>query len=100
MTRRLTTCYAYPWALITWNGRTPGHAPSTRLAFITETIARQGEVVGYRVYHQPSDGRIETDRWTSTLRTVDCDRIVRTWRHPPSSQAIRQAKLRLKRKYA
>jgi hypothetical protein len=92
MSIKLKTSYAYPWALVTRNGQSPGKRPNTRMAFITEAIAEQGHIVSYKAFI----GNDDLAAWTRHPRDVEPDAIVKAWRVAPSKKEIRKAKARLK----
>ncbi len=85
------TNYPAPFALVLRGGVEPGKRPMTRMAFITEAIARHGLIVGFR-------GLIGSNTltgWTRHPRPIEPEAIVRTWRSRPSAAAIRKARLKL-----
>ncbi len=49
----MQTSYLYPWALVYYNGTSPGCAPRTVLAFIHEAVAIDGVITLYRVTKFP-----------------------------------------------
>lgn len=93
MTVRLVTSYAAPYALVTRNGVSPGKRPNTKLAFLTEAVAEKGQIIGFR-------GRIATDAamsdWSGTIRPIDAEEVITTWRSKPSLAAIERERRKLK----
>jgi hypothetical protein len=90
MAMTLTTSYAYPWALLMTGGASPGQRPRTQLAWITEAVAKQGDIVGYRVV--PFRGG---SRPTLRARLVEPSAIVKTWRGRPREDQLNKARLAL-----
>jgi len=88
----LSTCYAYPWALVRRAGDTLGKRPSTRMAFITKANAIGGEIVSFSGYVMNND---MNTGWTKNVVEIGVDDIVKSWRHQPSFAAVVRVKKRM-----
>src|SRR5438270_218935 len=56
----LTTSYPYPWALCYYDRGTVGKARPTILCFIQSTVAKDGEIIGYKTYSMYRQGLCKT----------------------------------------
>jgi hypothetical protein len=93
-----TTCpakftnHGYPWALVRRAGNTEGKRPSTRVAFLVDTVCGEdGKAVAMRGYIARND----MTGWTKSLRRVEWGDVVRSWRTQPTVAAIRAIKKRM-----
>ena len=86
------TNHGYPWALIRRAGDTIGKRPSTRMAFLVDTVAGDdGKAVAMRGYIANND----MSGWTKSLRRVEWSDVVRSWRRQPDVATIRAIKRRM-----
>jgi hypothetical protein len=86
------TNHGCPWALIRRAGDTAGKRPSTRVAFLVDTVVGDdGKAVALRGYI----GRNDMTGWTKSLRRVEWSDIVKQWRAMPSEKTIRSIKQRM-----
>jgi hypothetical protein len=86
------TNHNQPWALIRRAGDTEGKRPSTRMAFLVDTVVGpDGKAVALRGYIARND----MTGWTKSLRRVEWADVVRSWRRQPETAAIRAIKLRM-----
>ena len=83
----LTTSYAYPWALIHRGGAVPGQRPRCVLAFITEAVAVDGVIRGFKGVPHLGDCRP-----TKRARFIAIAEVVKTWRARPTAAALRRAR--------
>jgi hypothetical protein len=74
------TAAAAPWALVRYGGRPPQHRPSTRLAWIVQAVAHDGQIVGYEAYTYHAS----QDTWSQAPRRVAPEDLLATWRSRPS----------------
>ena len=91
-TYNLTTCHHSPWALVRRNGDTIGKRPSTRMAYLTGTIAPNGVAVALTGYVMRND----MTGWSKSKRRIEWNDIVRQWHKQPSVSDIRSIKKRMK----
>ena len=74
------------------NGDTEGKRPSTRMAFLVDTIVGDdGKAVALRGYI----GRNDMTGWTKSLRRVEWSEVVRQWPRQPTPAVIRAIKRRM-----
>jgi hypothetical protein len=86
------TNHAYPWALVRRAGDTEGKRPSTRMAFLVDTVVgNDGKAVALRGYI----GRNDMTGWTKSLRRIEWSEVVRSWKTQPTTQTIRAIKQRM-----
>lgn len=85
------TSYPFPFALVQRGGGTPGKRLPTRVAFITEAIARNGKIVAYKGYI----AGVGMTTWTQTERDIPVDDVIHSWRQKPSARSIQQAQKRV-----
>lgn len=93
MTILPTTSIGQAWALVRRNGDQVGKRPSTRMAFLTGTIAVEGRAVAFRGYIMNND----LTSWTRHTRRVEFQDVLRTWRfdRKPSIADVKAAKAAL-----
>jgi hypothetical protein len=86
------TNHGQPWALIRRAGDTVGKRPSTRVAFLVDTVVGDdGKAVALRGYIARND----MTGWTKSLRRVEWSDVVRSWRRQPDVSTIRAIKRRM-----
>lgn len=90
--RATYTNHGYPWALVRRNGDTIGKRPSTRMAFLVDTIVgADGKAVALRGYI----GTNAMKGWTKSLRRIEFSDVIDEWRRAPSVAAVRGIKRRM-----
>ncbi len=88
------TNHGYPWALVRRAGDTEGKRPSTRMAFLVDTVVGEdGKAVALRGYI----GRNNMTAWTKSKRRIEWSDVVGTWRTQPSAATIQAVKKRMPR---
>lgn len=91
MTRNLTTCHCAPWALIRRAGDQEGKRPSTRMAYLTGTIAPAGIAVAMTGYVMCND----MTRWTKSKRRIEWADVIKRWQVQPTAATVRKIKRRM-----
>jgi hypothetical protein len=86
-----TTCHSQPWALIRRYGDTPGKRISTRMAYLVDTSAPDGQAVALTGYIMRND----MTGWTKHPRRVEWPDIIKQWSRQPSVAEVRKVKARL-----
>lgn len=86
----MQTSYSEPYALILWGGVQHGTRPRTKMAFIEEAKADNGNIVSYKV--RVLLGTPEAPRLAKASRTLPRAQVLKTWRNPPAKKAISAAK--------
>lgn len=86
------TNHNQPWALVRRAGDTEGKRPSTRIAFLVDTIVGDdGKAVALRGYI----GRNDMTGWTNSKRRVEWSDVIRAWRKQPALATVRAIKRRM-----
>jgi hypothetical protein len=87
-----STCHHAPWALVRRNGDTAGKRLSTRMAYLTDTIAGPDRhSVALRGYIMRND----MTSWTKHPRRIEWCDVIKTWRWKPTTLDVQKVKARL-----
>jgi hypothetical protein len=87
-----STCHHAPWALVRRNGDTAGKRLSTRMAYLTDTIADPGrQAIALRGYIMRND----MTGWTKRPRRNEWCDVIKRWRWKPTVTDARRVKARL-----
>ena len=89
----LTTSWPTPFALVARNGVSPGKRPNTKMAFITRAVAEKGQIIGYKGRIATSDEMID---FSSTVREIEVDEVIATWRSRPALKTIQRERAKLR----
>ncbi len=89
---KLTTNHHAPWALIRRAGDTLGKRPSTRMAFLVDTVVGpDGKAIALRGYVMNND----MTGWSKSKRRIEWADVVKQWRHQPTPAEVRKVKARM-----
>lgn len=83
-----------PWALVRRAGNTVGKRPSTRVAYLVDTVVgADGKAVALRGFV----GTNKLTGWSKSLRRIEWSDIVRRWSRQPDPALIEHIKQRMPR---
>ena len=89
--RDLTTCHHSPWALVRRCGDTPGKRQSTRMAYLTGTIAPNGTAIALKGFVMSND----LTNWTKHPVRIEWSDIIKQWRRRPDVHDVALIKSKL-----